>query len=168
MASQLQPHVIPSLPSSCDTNPNFQSVLSSPGLTLTIDTREHSRLDELPVEILERIASLGPCQSALTLLKVNRTIHRACNDSQVFRNILSDNAEPPWNTIPLPAEAPASSWARYALADSLGRHWPTESQAKILAAGHGQRLDGQKADGYKGVLVRTCQWASQLMAAGRQ
>jgi hypothetical protein len=80
-------------------------------------------LDTLPVEIIQRIAAFGPCESTLTLLKVNRKIHVACNNSFVFRSIIESGNDsstdlPIWRCVPLSLDIPASSWARYALADS--------------------------------------------------
>lgn len=79
------------------------------------------RLDCLPVEVIQRIASYGACESVLTLTRVNKTLCTACNDRQVFRAILRNRngyGGPRWDNIPLSNDSPTSSWARYALADS--------------------------------------------------
>ncbi|KAF2491205.1 hypothetical protein BU16DRAFT_543447 [Lophium mytilinum] len=44
-------------------------------------------LDTLPVELLRQIAGLLPCSSVLNLLRVNFTLHVACNHCLVFRDI---------------------------------------------------------------------------------
>ena len=83
---------------------------------------EVTKLDRLPVEILGYIASVGTCEAALALSKVNRTLHAACSDRLVYSAILDNrngNGGPKWqHRIPLSMESPVSSWARYALADS--------------------------------------------------
>ncbi|CAD6574884.1 MAG: hypothetical protein ASARMPRED_006960 [Alectoria sarmentosa] len=83
---------------------------------------EITKLDGLPVEILGRIASIGTCEAALALSKVNRILHTACNDRLVYKAILDNrngNGGQEWqHRIPLSMESPVSSWARYALADS--------------------------------------------------
>ncbi len=81
---------------------------------------------DLPVEIVQRIASHGPCESALALARVSRSLHRACNDRQVFKAILRNcngYGGPSWDAVPLSNDSPTSSWARYALADSIARAW---------------------------------------------
>lgn len=84
---------------------------------------DSSKLDELPVEIVRRIASVGACEAALALSKVNTTLHAACHDTLVYRAIINNrngNGGSEWNhNLPLSIESPVSSWARYALADSL-------------------------------------------------
>ena len=87
---------------------------------------EYYKLDALPIEIIRRIASLGNCEAALALSKVNRTIRTACHDWLVYKAILDNgngNGGPAWqHRPPLSMESPVSSWARYALADSKAAH----------------------------------------------
>ena len=84
--------------------------------------QEPVKLDRLPIETLRRIASLGACEAALALSKVNRTLYAACNDRLVFKAIIDNRngyGGPKWHHhLPLSMESPVSSWARYALADS--------------------------------------------------
>ena len=47
----------------------------------------------LPNELLQNIASFLPCPSALNVLRVNRQLHRACNDRLVFQHIASRTTE---------------------------------------------------------------------------
>jgi hypothetical protein len=88
---------------------------------------ESRKLDTLPVEIIRRIAAHGPCQSALALLKVNRALHYACNDQLVVKSIINNGNGPSrempvWHCTALTLQSPISSWARYALADSILAH----------------------------------------------
>lgn len=84
------------------------------------------KLDELPIEIVRRIASIGACEAALALSKVNRTLRAACHDTLVYKAIINNrngNGGSEWkHNLPLSVESPVSSWARYALADSLATH----------------------------------------------
>ena len=84
---------------------------------------EPSKLDELPIEIVRRIASVGACEAVLALSKVNKTLHAACHDTLVYKAIIDNrngNGGLEWNhNLPLSMESPVSSWACYALADSL-------------------------------------------------
>ena len=111
------------------------------------------KLDKLPFELLQRIVSLGPCESIFSLTRVNRSIHRACNDRQAFKAIIKNSngfIGPEWNLMPLSNDSPLSAWARYALADSKARQWPAEYPRDL-------------AELRKSFLG----WAPQLMAASR-
>ena len=46
---------------------------------------QSSKLDTLPVEILRHIISLGSCEAVCILLKVNRSLYRACADHLVVK-----------------------------------------------------------------------------------
>jgi hypothetical protein len=87
---------------------------------------ERHRLDNLPVEAIRQIAASGPCSSALSLLRVNHTIHDACKDWTVFKGIIENNANsdlwrPRWTPFTSPSIQPEKSfWLRYALADLKG------------------------------------------------
>ena len=88
--------------------------------------------DDLPVEIIQRIASHGSCESALALARVSRTLHRACNDRQVFKAILRNRngyGGPSWDNVPLSNDSSTLSWARYALADSIAGEWAAKDSA---------------------------------------
>ncbi|KAF4628182.1 hypothetical protein G7Y89_g9970 [Cudoniella acicularis] len=52
---------------------------------------KYLQLDDLPVEIIRRIAANGPFTSALSLRRVNRSLHRACSDWTVFRGVIENN-----------------------------------------------------------------------------
>lgn len=94
------------------------------------------KLHNLPIEIIQRIASLGPCESALTLLRVNKCLNKACDDRQVFKEIIRNGngyGLPVWDAVPLSNDAPASSWARYALADLKAREWFCKDVADQLS-----------------------------------
>ena len=84
------------------------------------------KLDQLPVEILRHIASLGNCEAVLALSEVNSTLRAACNDRWVYKAIIDNrngSRTPPWpHHLPLTMQSPVSSWARYALADSKAVH----------------------------------------------
>lgn len=49
-----------------------------------------AHLLDLPVELLQRIASILNCSSALRLARVSRKLHDACNHRVVFRDIALD------------------------------------------------------------------------------
>lgn len=81
-------------------------------------------LDTLPVETLRRIISFLPCESALTLQKTNRRLHRVSHDRQVFKSIIANRngrGGTAWTRVPLTLESSIEDWARYALADSVAR-----------------------------------------------
>ena len=85
--------------------------------------------DRLPVEIQRRIISYGPCESALALMKVNKTLYETCNDRLLFKSII-DNRNGP-NTPNryshvLSINSPVHAWACYALADSKAATWSTD------------------------------------------
>ena len=98
-------------------------------LSMPIRETMHSapyRLDELPVEILRHIASLGNCETVLALSEVNNTLRAACNDCWVYKALIDNRngyGTPKWpHHLPLTMQSPVSSWARYALADSKAIH----------------------------------------------
>ena len=117
-----------------------------------MDSRE-LKVDNLPVEILQRVASYLPATAALRFLRVNRSIYKACNDRQVFKAIVNNrNAYdgPIWTTIPLSADSPTSAWARYAVADLKARRWRPERHSSPT------------------IIRDVVRWAPQLMSAGRK
>jgi hypothetical protein len=84
------------------------------------------RLDTLPVEIIQRIASCGPCESALALGKVCSTLHRACNNRFVFKSIIDNGngrsfENDDWQCTAVTSQCSTSECARWALADSQAR-----------------------------------------------
>ncbi len=90
------------------------------------------KLDGLPIEIIQCIASHGLCEAALTLSHVNRSLYKACSDRQVFKSIIKNrngHGGPNWDIMPLSDGSPTSSWARYALADSMARRWIAKADA---------------------------------------
>ena len=116
------------------------------------------KLDKLPIEVLRRIISLGPCEAALILLRVNRTLYGACNDNLVFKSIINNrdsNGVPNWHCTLLSIESPTSTWARYALADSKAAKWSTETYLSMT------RIPDFVSD-------RFVSWAPQLMASHRK
>ncbi|KAF2493784.1 hypothetical protein BU16DRAFT_562745 [Lophium mytilinum] len=80
------------------------------------------KLNELPVEIIQHIASLGPCESTLTLLQVSRYIHNICNHWTTFRNIIEHQvslAGQKWDySTFLDNESELQLWKNFALAAS--------------------------------------------------
>jgi hypothetical protein len=87
------------------------------------DLPERHQLDKLPAEVIRLIAASGPCSSALSLLRVNRTIYDACKGWTVFKGIIENNANsdlwrPRWTPFTSPSfRHEKSFWLRYALAD---------------------------------------------------
>lgn len=113
-----------------------------------------SKLDTLPIELLRRICSFGLCESALTLLKVNRRLHQACNDRQVFKSIIENRngyGGKCWTYLPLTLSSSVENWARYALADS---------KARRLMDGDGEWDDTNGKEGVD-------DWLPKLMASQR-
>ncbi|KAL8777066.1 MAG: hypothetical protein Q9194_002774 [Teloschistes cf. exilis] len=87
---------------------------------LTMDVT-FPKLDTLPTEILRRLVSFISCEDALTLLTVNRTFHRICNDWLIYDVIIKNRNRHggcKWHGPPLSGADSISTWARYALADS--------------------------------------------------
>ncbi len=80
----------------------------------------------MPAEIIKRIATYLPVQSALALMKANRQFHNLVNDRLVFKTMLEtqsgfDNKSTlAWTSglySILPSKNPSSTWARLALAN---------------------------------------------------
>jgi hypothetical protein len=87
------------------------------------------RLDLLPVEIIQHIASFSRCEDVLKLFEVNRSLHNACNDHFIFKAIINNkngykSLHLPWNCDFLSGETSASICAAFALADSKAWQWP--------------------------------------------
>lgn len=94
------------------------------------------RLDALPSEIIQRIASVGPCENVLALVRVNHALRRVCNDNHVFRSIIRNRSGwggSEWQDIPLTGLDSTSAWARYALADSKAVTADKMSSPKLFA-----------------------------------
>ena len=119
-------------------------------------------LDDLPAEMITRIASFAPCESVINLLQVNRKLHSICNDTTVFKTIIENrNMKPcayagnvtlPPMEVPLHPGLSTSDWMRLALADSRARDWFHHP---------GGILDqGPRADQYE----RLAEWLPQLLA----
>lgn len=82
------------------------------------------KLDTLPAEILERIASDTSCQDVLALSKVNRTLNRVCYSVHVFKSMIEGSngyGDANWQCYGLTNADGTAAWARYALADSMAR-----------------------------------------------
>ncbi|KAL6720920.1 hypothetical protein ACLMJK_000019 [Lecanora helva] len=119
----------------------------------------NATFEKLPAELLQRIASLGPCESTLALAKVSKKVRDACNDRQVYIAVIKNcngYEGSSWNSVPLTNESPLSSWARYALADSKARQWlDRDFSGEIEAPSHQLSLFRRKF----------FTWAPQIMAA---
>lgn len=84
------------------------------------------KLDGLPIEIIQRIATFCDCISVFELSKTNKILYEACNDRQVFKVIIENRNGydgPVWDSIPITSESSRDVWARWALADLKGRQW---------------------------------------------
>lgn len=82
------------------------------------------KLDTLPAEILERIASDTSCQDVLALSKVNRTFNRVCYSVHVFKSMIevgNGYGDANWQCYALTNDDSTATWARYALVDSIAR-----------------------------------------------
>ena len=120
-------------------------------------------LDSLPVEIVRRIAVVGPFESTLALRKVNHALRRACTDRLVFRGIIdtgngSSVDMPIWQSYPLTLQSPILSWEQYALADSKARQVFSNQNVNEPAA---LMTNSQK-------FVNWAIWAPQLIASHRK
>lgn len=91
-------------------------------MTEPFDAQHPSRLDMLPTEIIQRIASKGSFESTISLLQVNRALYKACNNWTVFQGIIENNLHhfgpgSQWDLTSVAHRDP-SIWSRYAYADS--------------------------------------------------
>ena len=82
------------------------------------------QFDTLPVEIIRRIASNGPCRSALSLLRTSRRLHAAVDDLTVFQAIITNDANGSqkrlaWELPTFEQKSNKDLFARYALADQM-------------------------------------------------
>lgn len=91
-------------------------------------------IQDLPAEIIKRIASFAPCESAINLLKTSQRMHNVCSDELVFKAILTNGNSKcgikAGTIVSLPAMdmsllrgESTSDWMRLALADSRARDW---------------------------------------------
>lgn len=97
---------------------------------MAADSSPQTMLHTLPTEIIKRIATFLPCQSAHALMRTNHQFYLTVNDRLVFRSMLDDLESsnpaltPLWisrvSSI-LPPDCPPSAWARFALADDKAR-----------------------------------------------
>jgi len=89
-------------------------------------------LDDLPVELIQRIASFASARIVLQLIRVNRKFRSACDDGLVFKAVIengNDYAEycglPVWNVNNLQCQD-TDAWKRLAVADSLAQQLMAE------------------------------------------
>lgn len=135
--------------------------LSSPSPALAflfnISAMTETRLDELPAELIERIASGTTARTVLALSLTCRRLKATCSTLTVYRALVL-NSKTEWLLDRAVYSRFASElgldmlpWAKFALADEL---------AMELQGG----LDGD----FKGVLFeRLLQWAPALIVTGR-
>ena len=79
------------------------------------------KLDWLPREIVRQIVTLGSCETALALSKVNKRLQRFCDDPGLYKSIIENHRGhevATWYSTTLSIESPISTWARYALDDA--------------------------------------------------
>lgn len=115
-------------------------------------------LGGLPVEIIQRIASIGPCESAKSFVMHAMT----GTSSKPSLQIVTTAKGPDWPTVALSSDAPTSSWGRYALADSKARRWEAEYPPCRFQELMDVLMD---VDELEDEFLR---WAPQLMAASRE
>ncbi|KAL8671946.1 MAG: hypothetical protein Q9168_003572 [Polycauliona sp. 1 TL-2023] len=78
------------------------------------------RLDTLPLELRERIVSLGSFPTLLQISLTNKALRQACQSVSVIKAILHNRngcGGAVWHVPYLSTEAPVEDWARYALAE---------------------------------------------------
>ena len=110
-------------------------------------------LGNLPVEIVQRIATFCSCSSALSLLRVCHALHNGINNKHVFRDIITNcnSGETPtlWlspQQLGLTDDDHVTSLQKWALADEKARAFLT---------------DPTKSRGFE-------TWAPMLMAVNRK
>ena len=87
------------------------------------------KLDWLPREILRQIVTLGSCETALALSKVNKRLQHFCDDPGLFKSIIENHRGHEvvtWYSTMLSMDSPISTWARYALADAKASQFSLE------------------------------------------
>lgn len=91
------------------------------------------KFDALPVEVIQRIASVCTCQSVLALCATNRLLHHACFNRAVFEGVIlnrqdSSSTVPVWEGCSVIEDyygkdrssepiTTSQLWVRFALAD---------------------------------------------------
>ncbi len=78
------------------------------------------RLDTLPLELREKIVSLGSIKTLFQISLTSRALHQACQSLSVTKAILYNHngyGGRKWRYPCLPLDAPVSDWAQWALAD---------------------------------------------------
>ena len=81
-----------------------------------------SMLDQLPVELQQRIISVADFPSLLSLSLTCRLLHGACQNAVVLKNVIKNRngyCGPVWRYPDFFEESSTSDLARYALADAL-------------------------------------------------
>jgi hypothetical protein len=102
------------------------TTIQSPDSPSCTESSTFLRLDTLPLEIIQRIATEGSCKEVIALRRVCRALHHACSDVIIMKRILdqsyirssasAQSSRSAWYDGALSLETPFSSWARYALA----------------------------------------------------
>ena len=112
-----------------------------------------ARLDTLPLELREKIVSLGSITTLSQISLTSRALHQACQSLSVTKAILHNNngyGGRKWRYPCLPLDAPTSDWARWALADLEAHELSTGSNSGEVVLG-----------------LRQQNWAPQLMILQR-
>ena len=136
------------------------------------------KLDLLPAEIIQRIASFSSCESVLALLEVNRMLYKTCNDALVFKSIIKNGSGhgvlKPWKCDLISQSTSTSTLARLALADSRARTWLAGIELcawsdELLGSdmlGENQRMPQDEEQKPRDDIVNTSlmKWAPQLVA----
>lgn len=94
-----------------------------------------SILPALSTEILRQICSNLPGSSALTFLRVCRSIHRACDDWTVWRAVIRNGGQYPGGIVSA-GSGNREAWKRYVIAavkvDQTQQHWGTKDFSRWL------------------------------------
>lgn len=78
-----------------------------------------SKLDELPTELLRKIAAGLPSRAALSLILTCRYIYTSCNDWTVWQQVVATQCTLGDSALAVLSSLAKPDWKRYAVADAL-------------------------------------------------
>jgi hypothetical protein len=136
--TDMKPSTIPVQPFAAAQQPTPIQAPNSPRRNV----RRALRLDKLPLEIIQRIASYTSCKAILALQLVCRVLYHACSDVFIMKHFLerslvrspiyAQHPKPAWYDSVLSLESPFLNWARYALAQEEMAEFIKDLEAKRL------------------------------------
>lgn len=78
-----------------------------------------SKLDELPAELLRKIAAGLPSSAALSLMLTCRYIYMSCNNWTVWREVVAAQCTLGDSAVAISSSLMKPDWKRYVVADAL-------------------------------------------------